>query len=298
MSAAIRIIRAAPLTSLQDEGRVGGRALGISASGPMDRQGYVEAGAVLGVAGRTAIEFTRAGIEIAVEGEPVRIGLGGGRFDLRVSGVEHSWPAVVELTPGERLAVTPGPAGNYGYMRFDREIAVQPTMGSRATNVVVGIGGFEGRCLTTGDVLPLDGAGRPAPSSSPSASEGPIRILWGLHADLFPTSLRQRFIASAFRISSRLDRMGVRLADPDAVFADASVLSLLSDSIVPGDIQILGDGTPIVLMRDHQPTGGYPRIATIIAADFDRFAQMRPGSSVTFAPVTLAHAQSMLRGTA
>jgi allophanate hydrolase len=79
--------------------------------------------------------------------------------------------------------------------------------------------------------------------------------------------------------------MGVRLEDPDGLFRDQARLNLVSDAIVPGDIQILGDGTPIVLMRDHQPTGGYPRIATIVNADLDRFAQMRPGTTVSFLPV-------------
>ena len=67
----------------------------------------------------------------------------------------------------------------------------------------------------------------------------------------------------------------------------------MSDAIVPGDIQILGDGTPIVLMRDHQPTGGYPRIATVITADIDRFAQLRPGSPVAFRPVSVDHAHQL-----
>jgi allophanate hydrolase len=93
-----------------------------------------------------------------------------------------------------------------------------------------------------------------------------------------------------------MDRMGVRLDDIEGVFADVAGLSLVSDAIVPGDIQILGDGTPVVLMRDHQPTGGYPRIATIISADLDRFAQMRPGTRVTFESVTLAHAQNLRTG--
>ena len=70
-------------------------------------------------------------------------------------------------------------------------------------------------------------------------------------------------------------------------------MSLVSDAIVAGDIQILGDGTPIVLMRDHQPTGGYPRMGTIISADFDRFAQMRVGIEVRFAPVTVHKAQEL-----
>jgi allophanate hydrolase len=124
--------------------------------------------------------------------------------------------------------------------------------------------------------------------------EGPIRIVWGLHADLFLPAVRARFLSTNFRVSSRLDRMGTRLEDRRGVFAGAQRLSLVSDAIVPGDIQILGDGTPIVLQRDHQPTGGYPRIATVIGADLDRFAQLRPGSEVSFAPVTVARAQQLL----
>ena len=92
-----------------------------------------------------------------------------------------------------------------------------------------------------------------------------------------------------------MDRMGVRLADDGKVFAGASILSLVSDPILAGDIQILGDGTPIVLMRDHQPTGGYPRIGTVISADLDRFSQMRAGEAVAFEPVSVEHAQRLLR---
>ena len=95
------------------------------------------------------------------------------------------------------------------------------------------------------------------------------------------------------KVSTKLDRMGVRLEDPSGIFAASRALSLVSDAIVPGDIQILGDGTPIILMRDHQPTGGYPRIATVITADLDRLAQMRPGSELRFLPVTVAHAHTL-----
>ena len=69
----------------------------------------------------------------------------------------------------------------------------------------------------------------------------------------------------------------------------------VSDAVVAGDIQITGDGTATVLMRDHQPTGGYPRIATIITADLDRFAQARPSTEVAFQPVTVEHAHAIWR---
>src|SRR5690606_33402537 len=115
---------------------------------------------------------------------------------------------------------------------------------------------------------------------------GPIRCLWGLHADLFSEAVRLAFVSAPFVVSPRIDRMAVRLDDRTGVFRGVRALSLVSDAVVPGDVQILGDGTPIVLMRDHQPTGGYPRIATVLDADLDRLAQLRPGSEVRFQPVT------------
>ena len=120
-------------------------------------------------------------------------------------------------------------------------------------------------------------------------------MIWGLHADLFDAAVRTRFVDAAFAVSTRIDRMGARLIDPGGVFSGKTPLSLVSDAIVAGDIQILGDGTPIVLLRDHQPTGGYPRLATVISADLDRFVQLRPGAEVRFEPVTLAHAHAILK---
>ena len=111
---------------------------------------------------------------------------------------------------------------------------------------------------------------------------------------MFPPALHERFFAASFTIAPERDRMGMRLRDPEGVFQGLSALSLVSEPIVAGDIQILGDGTPVVLLRDHQPVGGYPRFATVISADFARLAQMRTGETVRFAPISLARAQELL----
>jgi biotin-dependent carboxylase-like uncharacterized protein len=295
---AIRIERAGPLCSIQDRGRFGMLRHGVSASGPMDAGAFRLAGTLAASGAGSGIEFTTAGLAFAVEAGTVRAGCAGGDFELRVNGHPRAWPAALGLNAGDRVAISPGSAGNYGYVRFDGEVEVPVVMGSRATNLAVGLGGLEGRALRAGDRVgllepaPLDEV---EPEAANGAEEGPIRMVWGLHADLFLPAVRARFLSSGFRVSGRLDRMGTRLEDRRGVFAGVQRLSLVSDAIVPGDIQILGDGTPIVLQRDHQPTGGYPRIATVIGADFDRFAQLRPGNEVRFVPVSVARAQQALR---
>jgi len=245
---------------------------GISASGPMDRSSYDRAGALLPRAGETAIEYTQ-GIEIEAD-EPITV----------------AWSEQRRLDAGERLSV-PAASGNYGYLRFERELDLPKVLGSWATNVTVGLGGYKGRALKAGDRIELGAAGTPVEAGPARLTQGPIRVLWGIHAELFEPAIRQRFAESAFRVTPSLDRMGVKLADPAGVFSGLRHLSLVSDAIVPGDIQILGDNSPTVLMRDHQTTGGYPRIATVVSADLDAFAQMRPGTDVRFQPVTLEHAR-------
>jgi biotin-dependent carboxylase-like uncharacterized protein len=297
----IRITRAGPLCTVQDAGRFGMLRHGVSASGPMDRAAFERAAGWMGGGGKAGIEFTTAGIGFVVEGGSVGAGFDGGSFKLALNGKEKGWPYRVVLKDGDAVEITPGAWGNYGYLRFDRELDLAPVMGSLATNSVAILGGLEGRALRPGDTLAFGSKielGMGAHPRVASQNEGPIRVVWGLHADLFEPAVRGRFAEETFAVSTRLDRMGARLTDRGGVFAGAPPLSLVSDAIVPGDIQILGDGTPIVLLRDHQPTGGYPRIATVITADLDRFAQLRPGTEVRFEPISLPRAQALMKGAA
>jgi biotin-dependent carboxylase-like uncharacterized protein len=295
MKAGLTILRAGPLCTIQDRGREGLLAHGISASGPMDRSAHALAGGLAGAASEAGIEVTRAGLDVRLDHGDLRIGWAGGQFSVTINGAPWHWPGSAELRAGDVMSVTPGPAGNYGYLRFGARLDLNPVMGSQATSTRAKLGGLGGRALVAGDVLEFVGHGGAVQTAEPMATvDGPIRFIWGLHAPYFSPQLRQDFIEAEFRVSPMMDRMGVRLVDENGVFAGASILSLVSDPILPGDIQILGDGTPIVLMRDHQPTGGYPRIGTVITADLDRFAQIRAGQPVAFAPVSVEHAQRLL----
>lgn len=296
MKTLMRIERAGPLTTLQDDGRHGFLAHGISASGPMDRGAYRRAGLRAGTNDGSAIEFTRAGLDLTIIEGSIPIGWDGGHFAVAINGLAERWPSHAELRAGDRLSITPGPSGNYGYLRFGGALDLPQVLGSRSTNMRARIGGLEGRQLRAGDVLALAGVGSASLDPDPEEVDtGPIRMIWGIHAERFSPAVRQRFVGARFKITSMMDRMGVRLEDSASMFAGVSILSLVSEPVVAGDIQILGDGTPIVLMRDHQPTGGYPRIGTVITADLDRFSQLRSGETVAFTPVSVEHAHKVLR---
>ncbi|MET0437368.1 MAG: biotin-dependent carboxyltransferase family protein [Devosia sp.] len=296
MAASLVIERAGPLVTIQDEGRFGYLAQGISASGPMDGSSFRRAGLLAGSGVAAGIEFSMLGFDLVVSEGEVAVGWDGGVFEVSVNGKKLEWPGAARLGAGDRLAISAGTGGNYGYLRFGGEIDVPAVMGSRATSMRTRIGGLDGRALKAGDSLTVVGDGDALATVLPRRrTDGPIRFVWGLHAEVFDAGLREKFVTSSFRISSMMDRMGVRLRDEAKVFAEARILSLVSDPVVVGDIQILGDGTPIVLGRDHQPTGGYPRIGTIISVDLDRFFQLRPNAELVFAPVGLDHAQALLR---
>lgn len=296
MSARLQIDRVGPMCTVQDRGRPGLLMHGISASGPMDGAAHTMAGGLAGATSEAGIEVTRAGMDFTIERGDTQLGWAGGAFAITVNGVALAWPGGARLEAGDFVSITPGASGNYGYLRFGRDLDLPSVMGSLATSTRAGLGGLDGRSLRAGDVLTLSGPER-EPKTTPRvpSEEGPVRFVWGIHAELFPPQVRQAFVGAPFRVTPMMDRMGVRLADEGGVFTGSSILSLVSDPILPGDIQILGDGTPIVLMRDHQPTGGYPRIGTVISADLDRFAQLRAGEPVAFMPVSVEHAHRALR---
>ncbi|WEJ31402.1 biotin-dependent carboxyltransferase family protein [Devosia sp. SD17-2] len=292
----LRIDRAGPLVSLQDPGRFGMLSHGISASGPMDTKSFARAGRWAGASDASGVEFTMAGLDLTVLDGETFAGWDGGGFTIGLNGELLDWPGQTRLVAGDRLTISAGPYGNYGYLRFGGRLEVKPVLGSIATSTRARLGGLSGKTLAAGDELVLEGEGGEPQAPEPIAvDEGPIRFVWGLHAEMFSPDVRQAFVAAEFRTTPTMDRMGVRLGDPGGVFANEKILSLVSDPVVSGDIQILGDGTPIVLMRDHQPTGGYPRIGTVISVDLSRFAQIRPNRAVSFTPVSLANAHRILR---
>jgi 5-oxoprolinase (ATP-hydrolysing) subunit C len=177
--------------------------------------------------------------------------------------------------------------GAFAYLAVAGGIAVEPQLGSLSFHLRSRLGGLKGAPLQAGNRLPCRPevqAGEPMQLTVDLPEEtGPLRVMLGPQDDYFTPDSIRLFLDSEFTISPQADRMGFQLTGPK--LAHAKGFNIVSDGIVDGHIQVPGSGQPIVLMRDRQTAGGYPKIATVISADLARFAQMRPGAKVRFRAV-------------
>ncbi len=151
----VEIIEAPPLLTIQDAGRPGCLKHGISASGPMDRSAYFCAGEMLASAADACFEFGTGKLVVRVRGGPVSAAFAGGTFELKIDGKPSPWTSASDLTDGATIEIVPGTDGNFGLIRFSMNPDVPVVIGSRATNLVAGLGGLEGRALHAGDRVSL-----------------------------------------------------------------------------------------------------------------------------------------------
>lgn len=295
MTAVLSVEQAGPLTTLQDAGRPGHMRFGVTASGPVDRQGFAAAQVAVGnPAAATAVEVSLGGIVLrCVEGE-VGFALAGGDFAASVNGVALGGWVVGVLRAGSRLVVREGRQGNWATLALAGTIESRRWLGSAATLALAGLGG--GR-LAAGDTLRVASPGLAVPRSlpPPPLESGPIRIVIGPQEQYFDAGALAALVSEPFAAGAAFDRMGMVLAGPALV---PSALDMLSAPLVRGGLQVNGAGVATVLLADHQTSGGYPRIATVISADVDRLAQYRTGTAFRFAAVSVADAIAAARARA
>ncbi len=291
MSAVLRVVHAGPGVTLQDSGRWGYLRYGVTQAGPMDVLAHEFANRMAGNApGAAAIEVSVGGLDVVVEETALEIAVVAPGF--RVSGAGAGLPSscLVTLAPGEKLSLRAGESGAWAYLAPAGRIEAEPELGSLSMHVRTGVGGVG---LKAGDRLAIaeprgEIAAPRALADFRAATDAPIRIVAGPQDDYFDAAVFERFLTGPWRVAARSDRMAYALEGPRLDHAQG--FNIVSDGIVFGAIQIPGDGWPFVQMADRAPTGGYPKIATVIAADLGRLAQMRPGASLRFAAVTVEEA--------
>ena len=295
----LTVQRAGPAMSVQDLGRHGTLALGLSRGGAADRLTLLEAAALLGHRKvQAAIEMAGMGGRFTVDA-PTRIALTGAPMRATLDAAPLAWNASHLVPPGAVLDIGPATAGVYGYLAFAGGLVTEEILGSRSAHLNAGLG----RLLATGDVLafgPDPDMGAPAMrlAVEDRCGGGEILIVEGPQTSLYSGPIRDRFAATVFRRSTHGNRQGVRLDfDGDPFQADGQ-LGIVSDVIVPGDIQMTGDGVPFVLLPECQTIGGYPRIGAVIPADLPKVAQAAPGTALQFRFLSFEESDRLLTGEA
>lgn len=296
--ARLEVVAAGPLVSVQDGGRRGVMRYGLAASGPMDRRALAIANAALGNAcGAAGIEVSPGGLTLACREGAVTLAIAGGGFVVEVAGARLGSWQVVTLRAGERITIRQGPWGSWCCLAFAGALQAPRWLGSRATHAASGLGGGllrAGDAVTVTDARVLgDGAPRAIPCPVWARPRRLLRATAGPQDRFFPPEALDDLRHGLFRMTAAFDRMGVRLAGP-SLTPDAA-LGIPSEPILRGSVQVAGDGVATVLMADHQTTGGYPKIATVLSCDTDGFAQCRPGDRLAFRLVTPAEAITIAR---
>lgn len=290
MSATLRILSAGPALSLQDMGRTGYLAHGLTRSGAADVLALHEGAALLRQSATcAAIEMMGMGGSFETTTDTV-IALTGARMTATLNGAPLIWNASHTLPAGAKLVIGGAQSGTYGYLHIAGGFDTPIEMGARAAHLAAGIGAL----LKEGDALPV----APAPQTSSGVfltpqdrfNGGTVRIVDSFQSTFFSSDTRARFTRTEFRRDPRANRQGVRLETDAEGFHAEGGLSIVSEVITTGDIQIAGDGAPYVLMCESQTTGGYPRIGTVIPADLPCVAQAPAGAPLRFEVVTLEEA--------
>ena len=284
------------LTLIQDRGRFGSHQLGLTNGGPLDTLAFNWANRLLvNTSNVSTLEVSFGGLSLESEIETA-IAVTGAEMPTKINGETIAQWQTHSINKGDIIELGYAANGTRAYLSVAGGFNIPPSFGSSATVVREKIGGLSGDKLQAGDHLPCDAHilaqhFRFADDDRPQYTNSAVlRVVLGYQQAAFDYIEQQRFFSSEYRVTDRSDRMGFRL-EGEAI--KSTLTSMLSEGICHGAIQIPADGQPIVLMNDRQTIGGYPKIGSVISLDTAKLAQLSPGSTVRFDPVSTEYAHNL-----
>ncbi len=279
----LEVLETGPLATIQDLGRPGLADIGVGMSGAADRGSFRLANRLVGNAeSEAALEFTLGGLVVRA-GADLTVTITGAPCPVTVDGRGAAVNAVLRLRAGAELRVGTPSAGLRNYLAVRGGIAVEPVLGSRATDVLAGLGPEE---PAAGTVLPIGIAPATlptidaAPISTPTSGDMVLRVAPGPRADWFDEHAPATLFGESYVVTAQSNRIGMRLDGP--VLTRSRTDELPSEGMVAGALQVPPSGTPTLFLADHPVTGGYPVIGVVVSADLGKAAQARPGQRVWF----------------
>ena len=279
----LEILATGALATIQDEGRPGLAGLGVGVSGAADLRSLRLANRLLGnEPGAAAIEVTFGGLALRAH-SAIDIAITGAPCPTIVDGTPIGLNAPVHVPAGGEVRLSPPSSGLRTYLAVRGGINVTPDLGSRATDVMSGIGPD---VLAPGTLLPI---GLPplhwpgvdlAPVPTPTGGDLDLRVRPGPREDWFIADALSALISAPYAVTSDSNRVGMRLDGPEL---ERSITDELpSEGVVRGSLQVPPSGQPTLFLADHPVTGGYPVIGVVLTSDVDLAAQAQPGQRLRF----------------
>ncbi len=292
----IRVINGGMLSTIQDMGRVGFMRYGVGRSGAADKRSLAIANLLVGNSENVgAIEFTLAPPTLEFTSD-CTVAVTGGEFAPLVNGSPVSGYHSLYLRRGDTLSFGGRVMGLRGYIAFSGGLDLPKVMGSVSTSIKNSLGGFKGRALKSGDEIAFT---RPTSAFVQKAitpelftdDVKTLRVVLGMQSDAFTDEGLHNLFSTVYTVTPNSDRMGCRLKGGEVHHKDSA--DIISDAIVEGAIQIPSDKQPIVMLADHQTTGGYTKPGAVITADIPLLAQTPPNGTVHFGKVSTQEAQAI-----
>lgn len=298
----IEILSPGIMTTVQDRGRLGYQSLGIAESGAMDTFSFVAANRLVGNPDNSAcLEITLVGPKIQFL-TPTWGSLTGAHLSALLNQHPLTPGRTFKAEVGDLLSFGPRVYGMRSYLAVAGGFDVPVILGSRSTYVYAEFGGYEGRALRKGDILSTftqEGDNGfafvelPAEFQIEKCDSFRIHVIIGPHEDRFTQEGLQTFFNSRYVVTSDSNRMGYRLKGPKITHRETSIV--VSEATPLGAVQVPGQGTPVILLRERGTTGGYTKIACVIRRDLDVLGQIFPGEGIYFYPVDLSEAHRLDR---
>lgn len=293
----IEIISAGMLSTVQDLGRFKVMKNGFTQSGVMDAYSTKIANKLCkNDINAPVIEMTMLGITAKFKGEHI-FAISGGIFDVSLNNKPVRTNKAHIAKDGDVLSIKGAKQGLRCYLAVAGGFDVPLFMGSASTNLKINVGGFNGRKLKAGDILKIGKADKIKNIEKRELPENTynnpvrVRVVLGPQDDMFSENDLMLFSKQQYTVTSDLDRMGIRLWG--IALRGKEKLEIISDAITFGSIQITNSGMPIILMADHQTTGGYAKIATVISADLPKLAQVKPNDKISFEIIDIDTAEKI-----
>lgn len=295
MTRALTILNATPGVTVQDKGRPGYLAQGLSRGGAADLLALAEGAALLGQPDSCAVLELAGGAVSLTATDDMRLALTGAAMRATLDGTALVWGASHALPKGARLDISPL-RGGFGYLHLGGGLHPSDLLGAVSAHLAAGIG----QAVQAGDTIPVgpDRGTRTGMCLPSAPMDSSLRLVPSLQTALFGPDALARLESTSFTKDARGNRMGQRLVPDGDGFATAEGLRILSETIVPGDVQITGDGMPYVLLAECQTTGGYPRIGTVLPCDLPKLLRAGPGTMFQLRFVTLEEGAALERAEA